>query len=463
MKKSLFFISIIAILSFTANAQTCATTGGCAATATNSTGQYPTTTFSTTSSSWTTVSAYMNAGNFTLFNVTNGNTYEWTYCSDFGGSMGWDAELTLFNNASGVKLCYANNCGRTNCVNAPYIRWTATYTGTVKLLTTVSGCTTNTGTPYSTLVWRDTSGTANVTILGLDVSSYQGTINWTQVKAAGYVFAWAKASEGVGLTDSKYVSNATNGVSAGVKMGAYHFSRPENNTGVAEANYFVSVAGAYITSCELPPVLDLEDPPSGPALTTYFTSAQLTTWVQDWMTTVKNATGINPILYTNGSIASYLNSSLTTYKLWIADPDNSSSAPPTNIGVWPTWAFKQYSWTTNVPGITTGGVDADVFNGGSMAALNNLMGCSTTGIANANMDNNYSVYPNPTTNSFNIDYTGIHGQAVVNVYDLNGRIVLSQTMDGKTVIDASSLNAGIYNINIVNSEGVANKRLIIVK
>src|SRR5246127_306961 len=202
-------ITLLAIVfTISSQAQNC-NTGGCAATATNSTGQYPSSTFSTTSSSWTTVSSYMNAGNFTLFNVTNGDTYEWTYCSDFGGSQGWDAELTLFNNANGNTLCYQNNCGRSTCSTAPYIRWTATFTGTVKLLTTVSGCGTNTGSPYSTLVWRDTSGVQNTTILGIDVSSYQGTINWTQVKAAGYTFAWAKATEGTTITDSKYSSNAT--------------------------------------------------------------------------------------------------------------------------------------------------------------------------------------------------------------------------------------------------------------
>src|ERR1700758_685559 len=141
MKKQLLSILSLAIISLNVNAQTCGT-GGCTSAA--ETNQYPASTFSTTSSSWSTVSAYMNAGNWTLFNVTSGDTYEWTYCSNFGGTQGWDAELTLFNNSSGATLCYANNCGRPNCSNAPYIRWTATFTGTVKLLTTVSGCTTNT-------------------------------------------------------------------------------------------------------------------------------------------------------------------------------------------------------------------------------------------------------------------------------------------------------------------------------
>src|ERR1041385_3650523 len=149
------------------NAQTCSS-GGCSLADTNSTGQYPSATFSTGYSTWSTVSAYMNGGNYTLFNVTSGKVYEWTYCSNFGGSQGWNAELTLFNNA-GATLCYSNNCGLPGCSTAPYIQWTATYTGIVKLLTTVSGCGTNTGSPYSTLVWRDTTGAPLVQTLGVDV------------------------------------------------------------------------------------------------------------------------------------------------------------------------------------------------------------------------------------------------------------------------------------------------------
>ncbi|HWY33707.1 MAG TPA: hypothetical protein VNX68_03625, partial [Nitrosopumilaceae archaeon] len=128
MKKTITLLVISFAIDFmlltnTSSAQTCGT-GGCAAVDTNSTGKYPKNTFSTTSSSWSTISAYMNAGNYTLFNVTNGDTYEWTYCSDFGGSQAWDAELTLFNNSTGATLCYQNNCGRANCATAPYIRWT---------------------------------------------------------------------------------------------------------------------------------------------------------------------------------------------------------------------------------------------------------------------------------------------------------------------------------------------------
>src|SRR5258708_35275439 len=112
MKKIISLILLLAGIN--CKAQTCSV-GGCPATATNSTGQYPSTTFSTTNSTWTTISPYMNAGNYTLFKVTNGDVYEWTYCSDFGGSQSWDAELTLFNNSTGSTLCYNDNCGKTKC------------------------------------------------------------------------------------------------------------------------------------------------------------------------------------------------------------------------------------------------------------------------------------------------------------------------------------------------------------
>jgi GH25 family lysozyme M1 (1,4-beta-N-acetylmuramidase) len=212
-------------------------------------------------------------------------------------------------------------------------------------------------------------------VLGIDVSSYQGSITWSSVKnTSAKVFSWAKATEGVNFTDAQFVNNEVNGTSAGVVMGAYHFSRPETNSAVSEANYFVSVAGTYIKAGNLPPALDLEDPGgSSPALTSYFTSAALTSWVQTWMTTVQNATGITPVLYTSGGIANYLGSSLHAYKLWIADPDGSATATPssTYLGTWPTWTFKQYSWTGAVSGIS-GNVDMDSFNG-DMTAFNNLI------------------------------------------------------------------------------------------
>jgi GH25 family lysozyme M1 (1,4-beta-N-acetylmuramidase) len=460
MKKQLLLLLLIVFIT-QAKAQTCGT-GGCAAADTNATGKYPASTFSTTFSTWSTVSAYMNAGNYTLFNVTSGDTYEWTYCSDFGGSQAWDAELTLFNNATGATLCYQNNCGRSTCSTAPYIRWTASFTGIVKLLTTVSGCGTNTGSPYSKLVWRDTSGTVPVQIIGVDVYSGNGTINWAQVKAAGYTFAYAKATEGVGYTDSKYLSYAVNGVAAGMKMGAYHFARPDLNPtnagAIAEANYFLSVAQPYIVSCQLPPSLDLE----GSYLTTSFTSAQLTAWVQNWMTTVETATGIKPVLYIGASTVSFLNSSLNTYPLW-RDELTGSPSPATNLGVWTTWAFNQYSWTGTVPGIAGSQTDLDFFNGNTMAAFNTFMGCSVaTDLQQNTMNAALVIYPNPTTGLFTIE-TNSTDLLAMDLYDVNGRLVFSKAISDKSNIDVTMLDEGFYTMTLKSVDRVITKKLVIVR
>ena len=49
------------------------------------------------------------------------------------------------------------------------------------------------------------------------------------------------------------------------------------------------------------------------------------------------------------------------------------------------------------------------------------------------------------------------------VYDVNGKLVLSQTITGKTNIDASTLNEGVYTISLQSTEGMVNKRVVIVR
>jgi hypothetical protein len=78
------------------------------------------------------------------------------------------------------------------------------------------------------------------------------------------------------------------------------------------------------------------------------------------------------------------------------------------------------------------------------------------------------IYPNPNNGSFVIEpspsLTLPQGKGIlVQVYDVNGKMVLSQTINGKTTIDASSLNEGVYNISLLSNEGVVNKRVVIVR
>ena len=94
----------------------------------------------------------MVGGNYAIFDVACGGGYEWTTCTDFGGMQAWDVELTLLDMNNNI-LCYQDNSNRSGCPDAPYLGWTSTYTGQVKVLVTESGCATTTS-GCNRMVWR---------------------------------------------------------------------------------------------------------------------------------------------------------------------------------------------------------------------------------------------------------------------------------------------------------------------
>ncbi|KAA6450329.1 glycoside hydrolase family 25 protein [Bacillus swezeyi] len=94
-------------------------------------------------------------------------------------------------------------------------------------------------------------------IKGIDVSHWQGSINWKKVAADGIKFAFIKATEGTTLKDEKFETNASGANAAGIKTGAYHFARfGSKSEALAEARFFLSVAKKVDLSYPL--VLDLE-------------------------------------------------------------------------------------------------------------------------------------------------------------------------------------------------------------
>src|SRR5262245_27795836 len=105
--------------------------------------------------------------------------------------------------------------------------------------------------------------------LGIDVSHWQGSINWTSVAGAGKTFAFIKSTGSDGstsgtangnYTDSQFTANAAGATAAGLKIGVYHFADATNpeQTAVQQANYFMSVASSRMGAGYLRPVCDLE-------------------------------------------------------------------------------------------------------------------------------------------------------------------------------------------------------------
>ena len=64
---------------------------------------------------------------------------------------------------------------------------------------------------------------------GIDVSQFQGEINWAEVHAAGMAFAFIKATEGETLVDPTFETNWAQAKQQGLLRGAYHFYRPQDD------------------------------------------------------------------------------------------------------------------------------------------------------------------------------------------------------------------------------------------
>ncbi|MET9701996.1 lysozyme [Streptomyces griseus] len=204
----------------------------------------------------------------------------------------------------------------------------------------------------------DTSG-----VQGIDVSHWQGAINWGSVKAAGIAFAYMKATEGTSFKDSRFSANYTGSYNAGLIRGAYHFARPDVSNGATQAGYFASNGGGWSKDGKtLPGVLDIEHNPYG-AMCYGLSTTQMRTWINDFYNTYKARTTRDVVIYTTASWWNTCTGSWTGMSakspLWVAHWGTSSPNIPAGF---PTWTIWQYTATGRVSGVS-GDVDRNKFNG----------------------------------------------------------------------------------------------------
>ncbi|GGX22776.1 hydrolase [Streptomyces malachitofuscus] len=201
-------------------------------------------------------------------------------------------------------------------------------------------------------------------VQGIDVSHWQGGINWTSVRGSGIQFAWMKATEGTSYKDPSFNTNYPAAHRAGVIRGAYHFARPNVSSGATQANYFVDNGGAWSRdNLTLPGVLDIEHNPYG-AMCYGLTTTQMRSWINDFYTTYKSRTSRDVVIYTTASWWNTCTGSWTGMSakspLWVAHWTSASS--PTIPSGFPTWTVWQYTSTGSVGGVA-GNVDRNKFNG----------------------------------------------------------------------------------------------------
>jgi GH25 family lysozyme M1 (1,4-beta-N-acetylmuramidase) len=217
---------------------------------------------------------------------------------------------------------------------------------------------------------------------GLDVSQFQGSINWATTKSRGISFAFVRVSHGTGY-DSSYATNISGARAQGILVGEYHFGTPvfSPSNAVSQADFFLAKAKQYIVGGYLPPVLDVEQ---GGVATTQG-RANLSTWVNDFCNRVLSITGVKPLIYCNTNYAqNYLNSTVTQWPLWIANwnGQDPQTYPSTSIGtgVWPSGSWKFWQYAADGDGLgsfycmRSTVIDIDVYNGDTTALQSMVIG-----------------------------------------------------------------------------------------
>ncbi len=167
------------------------------------------------------------------------------------------------------------------------------------------------------------------TLRGVDVSHYDGSINWTEAKAAGITFAFAKATEGTGLLDNTFAANWAGMKAAGVVRGAYHFFDPAESA-TAQASFVMNTVGT-LEAGDLPIVLDFEQLDG-------VSESQAVADAVTFLHTVTQATGKTAILYMSSGFLSGSYPALAPYTLWVANYGVSCPGMPSE---WSTWTFWQ--------------------------------------------------------------------------------------------------------------------------
>jgi lysozyme len=174
---------------------------------------------------------------------------------------------------------------------------------------------------------------------GIDVSHHSGSVDWTKVKAGGYMFAFAKATEGMDDKDPMFDSHWPAIKKAGMIRGAYHFYVTEDDP-LEQAGFFTQ--NVILEKGDLAPVVDIE-------LLGKDTQKGLVSRLQTFLNALEKHYGIKPIIYTDtGFWNANMDDKFGGYPLWLADYDVQSPTLPRG---WKTYHLWQWKGDAKVPGV----------------------------------------------------------------------------------------------------------------
>jgi lysozyme len=192
-------------------------------------------------------------------------------------------------------------------------------------------------------------------IQGIDISRWQGEIDWAKVKDADTRFAFIKATEGGDHLDPSFKRNWAEAKKHGIPRGAYHFvwwCRSAKDQVHWLKKHIPRDADA------LPPVLDVEWQ-NGSQCTRKISRDQALAKIREMLAALQAHTGKKPIIYTDINFhEDVLEGEFNDYPYWL----RSTAAPLKHRYNREKWEFWQFTTTGQVPGIS-GDVDRNAFFG----------------------------------------------------------------------------------------------------
>ena len=177
-------------------------------------------------------------------------------------------------------------------------------------------------------------------VRGVDVSHYQGEIDWPTLASQGIRFAYIKATEGSSHTDERFAENWRGASEARLRVGAYHFFSFDS-PGAAQAERFLAALPA--TEGMLPPAVDVE-PYGAYKRLRDIDVERVAAELSELLSAVEAGCGLRPVIYTTRTFHDgFLAESFPEHDLWLRSV-YASPAPDAR------WTFWQYSDRTRLRG-----------------------------------------------------------------------------------------------------------------
>lgn len=187
-------------------------------------------------------------------------------------------------------------------------------------------------------------------VSGVDLSKWQGTVDFEKIKGTGKSYVFIRASLGNTYADPDYDRNIQNARAAGLATGSYHFYMTDDKPDDQFANFSKHVS---LQPGDMPPVVDIEKLNKNSLPNT-------TVELKIFLNLMEKKYEVKPIIYSGESFANKDLKGLSEYPLWLAEY-NKNKIPQLPLD-WKHWAFWQYTQNGTVAGVE-GKIDLNRFNG----------------------------------------------------------------------------------------------------